>query len=60
MRWHLNRLFSALNVGSHVASKINDNIVPKPKHYTFAPPSLLINYELNAKRMSFFSERDSD
>lgn len=60
MRWHLNRLFSALNLGSHIATKVHDNITPQPKHFTFTPPSLLIKYELNSKRMSFYSERASE
>jgi hypothetical protein len=57
MRWHLNRLFSALNLASHVASKLHDDIIPTPSHYTFQPPSLVIRYELNCKRISFYNER---
>lgn len=60
MRWHLNRLFSSLNVGSHVISKVHNNITPDPKHYTFNIPSTLIKYELNSKRVSFYSSREAN
>ena len=59
MRWHLNRLFSALNVASHINSKLHNNITPNPNHYSFQPPALLLKYELNSQRMGFYSERQA-
>ena len=57
MRWHLNRIFSAFNLASYIISKLHNNITPNPHHYTFQEAALLIKYELNSKRMSFYSER---
>jgi len=57
MRWHLNRIFSAFNLASHIIGLLHNNITPTPNHYTFQEAALLIKYELNSKMMSFYSER---
>jgi len=29
-RWHLNRILSAFNIGSHIINQVHNNITPKP------------------------------
>jgi hypothetical protein len=53
-RWHLNRLISAFNVGSHVANQLESSLSLTHHSYTFASPWTLAKYEFNSSRAGFY------
>lgn len=53
-RWHLNRIISAFNIGSHIVNQVETSLSLSHHTFTFEDVWNISQYEFNSNRIAFY------